>query len=384
MLIGVVALAVTGCGSDDKGGGGSGGGGGSSNAASGSNADDGTFTPPEFTVAPADAEVIQADPGPKMKGPITGGQISLPFWNLFPVKDGPIGDPSKTYTICVSHSLIHPFPVSQKESAEMEAARHPNIKLIQRNTDNDPLQQIRDLKDCMNRKVDGVLVYPHSVGPLTPVIEDLTDAGIPVIGMERTVATEKYTSWIFLDTEDELDLLTASICKEVGNEGTVAEMPGVLGSSPQILRHGYLVQGLKKHCPKVKLIATPATDFSSGTGYSVGLQFLRSPAADDIKAIFVASTGAGEGLRRAMDQVGKDIPIFGVDASCKEIEMTKEGKFAGLVDHNPLHGDLALRLLILHLEGKKVPKFIKQPLTPHFTITPENADKALPTCWGPQ
>jgi ribose transport system substrate-binding protein len=284
----------------------------------------------------------------------------------------------------VSHSLIHPFPISQKESAAMEAARHPNIKLIQRNTDNDPLQQIRDLKDCLNRKVDGVLVYPHSVGPLTPVIEELSDAGIPVIGMERTVGTENYASWIFLDTEQELDMLTESMCAKIGNKGTVAEMPGVLGSSPQILRHGYLVQGLAKHCPDVKLVNTQATDFGPATGYNVGLQFLRSPASEDVNAFFVASAGAGEGLVKAMEQVGKQIPIFGVDANCKEIEMTKEGKFAGLVDHNPLHGDLALRLLIKHIEGEKIPKFVSQPVTPPFVITQENGADAEPTCWGPK
>lgn len=384
-LVGVLAVVAAGCGGDGGGNapasGGSGSGG--SNSASGS-FKNGVFTPPPFTTAPKDAVVVKADPGPKLKSPITGEMISLPFWGTLPVKAGPIGDPKKTYTVCVSHSLIHPFPISQKESAALEAARHPNIKLIQRNTDNDPLQQIRDLKDCMNRKVDGVLVYPHSVGPLTPVINQLADAKIPTVGMERTVGTTKYTSWIFLDTEKELDLLTQSICAKVGNKGTVAEMPGVLGSSPQILRHGYLVQGLKKHCPDVKLIQTQATDFSAGTGYSVGLQFMRSPAAKDVKAFFVASTGAGEGLVKAQDQVGKHIPIFGVDANCKEIEMTEQGKFAGLVDHNPLDGDLALRILIRKIEGKPYPKAVSQPVVPDYTITPENASKAMPTCWGPK
>jgi ribose transport system substrate-binding protein len=390
MLIGALAIMVAGCGSSDSGSSGGTGTGSDAKASSGAgdsgsgSFENGKFTPPPFTVAPASAEELKAAPGPKMKGPITGEEISLPFWNTLPVKDGPIGDPNKEYTLCVSHSLIHPFPISQKESAEMEAARHPNVKLIERNTDNDPLQQIRDLKDCMNRKVDGVLVYPHSVGPLTPVIEQLTAAGIPVVGMERTVATEKYASWIFLDTEKELDLLTTSMCKAVGNTGTVAEMPGVLGSSPQILRHGYLVQGLAKHCPDVKLVQTQATDFGPATGYNVGLQFLRSPASKDVKAIFVASTGAGEGLVKAEEQVGKKIPIFGVDASCKEIDMTEQGKFAGLVDHNPLHGDLALRILIRDIEKQPFPKFVSQPVVPDFVITPENAAQAKATCWGPR
>jgi ABC-type sugar transport system substrate-binding protein len=380
-LVGALAAVAAGCGSGGEKSPGQAAGG----AKSGSGELQGsTFVPPKFTTAPEGAVELKSEPGPLLKAPMTGGTVSLPFWNSFPVKEGPIGDPKKTYTICVSHSLIHPFAVGQKESAAMEAARHPNLKLIQQNTDNDPLQQIRDLNDCMNRKVDGVTTYAHSVGPLTPVIEKLTAAGIPVVGMERTVATDKYASWIFLDTEKELDLLTQSICKQIGGKGTVAEMPGVLGSSPQILRHGYLVQGLKRHCPAVKLVQTQATDFGSGKGYTAGLQFLRSPASDNVDAFFVASTGAGEGLVKAEEQTGKKIPIFGVDASCKEIEMTKAGKFAGLVDHNPLHGDVAVRLLIMAIEKKPIPKAVSEPVTPPFVITPETADKAMATCWGPK
>lgn len=387
-LVGALAVVGAGCGSSDGGSSGAAGSkpagsSGSSGANSGSGEfKDGKFTPPKGTVAPPDAVELKAAPGPMMKGPITGAEMSLPFWNTLPVKAGPIGDPKKTYTFCVSQSLIHPFTVGQKESVAMEAARHPNVKIIYRNTDNDPLQQIRDFKDCANRKVDGVMTYAHSVGPITPVVEELMKRGVPVVGMERTLGTYNYTSWIYLDAEKELDLLTTAICKQVGNTGTVAEMPGVLGSGPQILRHGYLVQGLAKHCPDVKLISTQATDFGSGTGYSVGLQFLRSPAAKNVKAIFVASSGAGEGLVKAEEQVGIKTPIFGVDANCKQIDMVAKGQMAGLVDHSPMHGDLALRILIRKIEGLPYPKAVKQPVVPDFVITKENAAKAMPTCWG--
>lgn len=340
------------------------------------------FKPPPFTVPPAGAFILKANPGPKMVDPFTKQAVVLPFWNALPVPAGPVGDASKTYTVCVSHSLFHPFPLSQKSSAALEAKRHPNVKLLYYNTNNDPLQQVRDLNQCLNRKVDGVLVYPHSVGPLTPEIEKLAKAGIPVVGMERTVATNKFLSWVYLDTQQELKLLTKGICAAVHNQGKVVEMPGTLGSSPQITRHGYFVQWMSRYCPKVQLSSTPATDFGAGTGYSVGLSFLRSPASSGVGAIFVDSNGAGEGLVKAEEQVGKKIPIFGIDADCKEIGLIQQGKIAGAVDHNPLHGDVALRLLLMHLNGKTPPHYVLEE--PTFLITKANAANALPTCWGPK
>jgi ribose transport system substrate-binding protein len=378
VAVGVAALAV-GCGGSSSGGGSTASGGSSSSSSSGSAGT--TFKPPPFTVPPGGASVLKLAPGPSATGPQSKSPIVLPFWGNFPVKDGPIGDATKTYTFCVSQSLIHPFTTGQRDAVALEAARHPNVKIVYLNTNNDAAQQIQDMNSCMNRKAAGVMIYPQAVAPLTPVIEKLTKAGIPIVGMERTVATNKFLSWIYLDTEKELGLLVPEICKTVGNKGKVVEMPGVPGSSPAITRHGYFVAAMKKNCPNVQLGTTPATDFSAGTGYSVGLTFLRSPASNGVSAIYVHSNGESEGLVRAMKQVGKKIPIFGIDADRKQIGLIKDGWIAGAVDHNPLHGDVALRLLIQHIEGKKVPLYVLE--TPLFLITKANADKALNYSWGP-
>lgn len=337
------------------------------------------FTPPPFTVPPPGATVLQPSPGPQVKGPQSGTPVVLPFWGAFPVKAGPIGDPSKTYTFCVSQSLIHPFTTGQRDAVALEAARHPNVKINYLNTNNDAIRQIQDLNTCINRKVAGIMVYPQAVAPLTPVIEKATKAGIPVVGMERTVATNKFTSWIYLDTGAELKKLVPEICKEVKNTGTVIRMPGVLGSSPEITRGGYFRQYMGQFCPNVKLGVTPATDFSAGTGYTVGQTFLRSSASKGVSAIFVDSNGIAEGLIRAMQQTGKKIPIFGIDATCREIKLIKQGWITGAVDHNPLHGDVALRLLIKNLAGEKVPKYVLE--RPLGEINKANA--TLKGCWGP-
>jgi ribose transport system substrate-binding protein len=277
--------------------------------------------------------------------------------------------------------LLHPFTTGQRDAVALEAARHPNVKIIYYNTNNDALAQIQNINQCISRHVDGIMSYPQAVAPLTPEVEKATAAGVPFVGMERTVATNKFLSWVYLDTSKELALLTPAICQTVHNTGKVVEMPGVLGSSPEITRHGYFTAYMHKNCPNVQLGMTPATDFSAGTGYSVGLTFLQSPASSGVSAIFVDSNGESEGLIRAEQQVGKKIPIFGVDADRRQIHLIQQGLITGAVDHNPLHGDVALRLLIMHVEGKTVPHYVLEE--PLFEINKSNAAKALAYSWGP-
>jgi ribose transport system substrate-binding protein len=316
-----------------------------------------------------------------MTGPITGANLSLPYFNDYPIPAGPIGDPSKTYTVCFSQALFHPWATAQKESVMLEAARHPNLKVIYYNTDNDALQQVQDLNQCMNKGVNGILVWPNAVGPLTPVVNKIHAAGIPLVGMERTVSTTQYTSWVFLNFASELQALAQSICSHVGGTGKVAEELGTLGTSPEILRHGYFVQYMHQYCPKVTLVTTPATDFGTATGYSVGLTFLRSSASDGVKAIFTDATEEGQGLLKAEQQTGKSIPIWGIDADRAQIKLVENGQLAAVEDHTPLHGDLALRLLIMALEHKNVPPAVN--INPPPLITPSNAAAAYAKGWGP-
>lgn len=334
-----------------------------------------------FLSAPDGASTLKPSPGPVMTSPLTKAATQLPYFNDFPVPAGPIGDPKKTYTFCFSQPLIHPWATAQKESVMLEAARHPNVHILYFNTNNDPLQQIQQLNQCISRKVDGVLIWPHSVGPLTPAIEKLADANIPTVGMERTVATHKFTSWIYFDVNAEMNDVAKTICAKVNNTGKVAEVLGTLGSSSEILRHTGFSAGLKKNCPAVQLVTTPATDFGEGTGFTVGLSFLRSNASDGVKATFADATEAGQGFLKAEEQVGKKIPVYGVDADRQQISLVQSGELAGIIDHTPLHGDLALRLMILKVEGKSVPNFVN--IQAPALITSDNAAEALKVGWGP-
>lgn len=334
----------------------------------------------EYLLAPEDATVLEADPGPVVTTGITGSEVSLPYASAIPVEEGPIGDPDRQYTFCFSQALIrHPWPVAQKESMMIEEEKHPNLEILYFNTDNDPLQQVKDLESCLNQKVDAILVWPHSVGPLTPVIERAVEAGFPVIGMERTIASDAYDTWVYLDNEEATRQLAEAAGEALGGQGVIAEVTGAVGSSPQILRTYGFHTALKELYPDIEIVTAPPTDYSRSQGLSITLDFLQ--ANPDVDAFYVHSGEIAIGVYAAMEQLGKtDIPIFTIDGSKPEVVFVQEGKFTAIAPWTPLHGDVALRAAIRHVTGEDVPKNILLAQPP--LITGENADEQLERAWG--
>jgi ABC-type sugar transport system substrate-binding protein len=335
----------------------------------------------QFLLAPADAANFDPGTGTTVTAPISGGTVTLPYTDVLPLPDGPIGDPQKNYTFCFSQALTgSTWAVAQQESVMIEAARHPNVKVLTYNTNNDPLKQVADLDSCLAQKVDAFLIWPHSVEPLTPEIEKLHKAGQIVVGMERTVATRDYDTWIYLDHRKATADMADAIGKKLGGKGTVVETDGALGSSPQILWHTLLAQNLKKKYPDIKIEYTAPTDYSRGQGYKVALDFLQSHQGQKIDAWFTQYSEIGFGVAKALqDYKRTDIPHFTVVDGKVATQAAIDGTFFAISPWTPVHADVALRAAIYHLTNKEVPHDLALAQPP--MITSETAPEELQRTW---
>lgn len=336
----------------------------------------------QFLLAPSDATVFTAKTASSaVTGPISGGQVYLPYTDVLPLPDGPVGDPSKTYTVCFSQALTgSTWAVEQQESAQIEAARHPNVKMLFYNTNNDPLKQVADVDSCLAQKVDAVVIWPHSVEPLTPEIEKVKAAGTVVVGMERTVATRDYDSWVYLDNAQATRDLAKAVGEKLGGQGTVVEVDGAIGSSPQILRRAGFVDALKELYPNITVEFTAPTDYSRGQGYKVTLDYLQANPDKKIDAFYSEYTETGFGVAQALKDYNKsDIPQYSIVDGQAAVQGVLDGTFEAVAPWNPLHGDVGLRAALYHLTGKDVPQNILLQQPP--LITKENAQEQLQQTW---
>lgn len=379
-LIVLASVALVACGGVDTSGGQESAQDGSSGqkTASGSS---GKLDEKAYLSAPSTAQVVEPKPGGNVIGPITKQSLVLPFNGQFPVPDGPIGDPNKKYTFCFSQGLVgNPWATAQKESVMLEAARHPNVKVLYYNN-NDASQQVNDLKNCQNQKVDAALVWPQTIGALTPQVNAMCHAGMIVVGMERTVASKCFKSWIYLDAAHMVESLADAIAKDIGGKGVVAETQGTPGSAPQIQRHEGFIKRMQEKYPDIKVVETPSTDFGQTTGYQSALDFLKSGNGQKVDAWYVQFSEIGLGVAKAMKQLKRTgIPIYGIGDDKNAVRGILDGSFAALTPATPLHGDVALRLAILAVEGKPVPHDVL--LRETQMVTKKNAAAFLKTTWG--
>jgi ribose transport system substrate-binding protein len=306
----------------------------------------------------------------------------MPYADVAPLPDGPVGDPTKTYTICFSQAdSIGSWAVAQRESAAIEAARHPNVKILFYNTNNDPLKQVQDLDSCLAQKVDAAVVWPHSVKPLTPEIEKIKESGTPIVGMERTVDTRNYDSWIYLDTEASARSLAEQVGKSMNGEGVVVETDGALGSSPQILRNEGFKKALNELYPNIRIEYTAPTDYSRGQGYKVALDYLQAHQDQKIGAWYSQYTEIGYGVNQALKDYNRtdSVPQFSIVDGKTAVKAVQDGVFHALSPWNPVHGDVGIRVALYHVLGKPVEKdyLLEQPPV----ITKENATEVLKSTW---
>jgi len=71
-----------------------------------------------------------------------------------------------------------------------------NTELLIRSVKDDTPKQIADIEWFIEQKVDVLVVSPNESEACTPVIEKAYQQGIPVILVDRKIATESYTAYV--------------------------------------------------------------------------------------------------------------------------------------------------------------------------------------------
>src|SRR5215216_5517963 len=82
--------------------------------------------------------------------------------------------------------LQFPFFVHMMNIAEQKAAEL-DIELIKSDGKDNTATQIAGLETLITQGVDGIVVSPREVQALAPAIQEVIDAGIPVVTVDRAV-----------------------------------------------------------------------------------------------------------------------------------------------------------------------------------------------------
>lgn len=167
-------------------------------------------------------------------------------------------------TSCSRHEVRFHIGVSQCSDDEWrhqmnnemlrEALFYDGVEVEIRTVKDDNAKQVKDIRHFIEAGVDLLIVAPNEAEPITPVVEEAYDRGIPVIVVDRRILSEKYTAYVGADNYEIGKAIGKYVANMLHGKGTVVEITGLSGSTPAIDRHEGFMSVISA-CPDIRLLA---------------------------------------------------------------------------------------------------------------------------------
>ena len=217
------------------------------------------------------------------------------------------------YVIGVSQCSEDLWRQTMNEELKREVALYQaDAEVIIRSVKDDTPKQIADIEWFIEQKVDVLVVSPNESEACTPVIEKAYQQGIPVILVDRKIATESYTAYVGANNYQigkEAGLYAIGVLKGKGN---IAEVRGTKGSTSDAERHKGFVDALK-NAPEVQIVAETWGNFLQADAKTQMQQIFQEHPHIDL--VFAMNDPMAAGTHEAAMQFNGKIPfIIGVDA----------------------------------------------------------------------
>lgn len=254
------------------------------------------------------------------------------------------------YTIAVSQCSEDDWRAQMNKEILREALFYPgvNIEVYQAHDDN--VRQIQDIESLIKKKVDLLIVAPNEAEAITPVIEKVYDAGIPVILVDRKINSEKYTAYVGADNYEIGRRAGEYIADRLKGKGRVIEIAGLKGSTPAVERHRGMVEALKA-APDVQVIASvEAGWFQQKAGEVMDSLLDVYPQVDLVFAQNDRMAIGAYEKARQKKRAGQ-IAFVGVDAVTDGVESVAEGKLDATFIY-PTGGDKVIQVAMAILRGE--------------------------------
>ncbi|MFC0261656.1 hybrid sensor histidine kinase/response regulator transcription factor [Fontibacter flavus] len=125
-----------------------------------------------------------------------------------------------------------------------ELSFYPNIELIIKDAAGNNELQIAQIKEFQELGIDLLIVSPNESDPITPIVSEVFQSGVPVIVVDRKINSNQYTAYVG-GNNFEIGYSVGQYIKNlIPDKLEILEIWGLKGSSPAKDRHQGLVSSL--------------------------------------------------------------------------------------------------------------------------------------------
>jgi signal transduction histidine kinase/DNA-binding response OmpR family regulator len=162
----------------------------------------------------------------------------------------------KKYTIGFSQcSEFAPWRMSMLEEMKRELSFHSNLNFIYRQAGRNSQKQVEQIRELLSQGIDILIISPNETEPLTPIVEEVFNSGIPVIVVDRKIASNLYTAYVGADNYEIGKMAGQYAAQLLNGKGKIIEISGIPKSSPAIERHTGFIDVLHTYS-SIKIIET--------------------------------------------------------------------------------------------------------------------------------
>lgn len=248
--------------------------------------------------------------------------------------------------------------------------------------------QVADIQQFINEKVNAIVVFPLAAQALVPVLTQARKAGIVVLGY-NAVVTDSVTSSSLYPYNADLNqgilhqgakLLADYVVGQLHGSGSIL---GVVASAPVPALHAFLAAEQKYATtgnPGIHWLetASDATDDIAGAASSVADALTKYH--NNVNAIMGYFDGAAIGAAQSLKSAGASAITTGQQGNTDGISAVQSGQISATIDLAPYkQAVIALKMVTVLLAGQSVPTVVHPPVT---LITKSNVGSYVPWSQG--
>jgi ABC-type sugar transport system substrate-binding protein len=196
--------------------------------------------------------------------------------------------------------MSFPFFVHMEKQVRDEAAKIGNIEIITLDGQDNTTKQVADLEGVIAQGYDGLIVSPRTNEGVAPVIQQVIDAGIPVVTIDRRAdGVTGLLAHVGADNVIGGEAQGEAILSLFPDGAKIIELLGTPGASPAIDRSAGL-HNIIDPAGNIEVVCQQTANFNRNDGLTVTENCLT--ANPDVQAIVAANDdmalGAIEAVKR--------------------------------------------------------------------------------------
>ncbi|WP_363162411.1 substrate-binding domain-containing protein [uncultured Bacteroides sp.] len=238
-----------------------------------------------------------------------------------------------------------------------EAMFYDGVSVEIRSAGDDNKQQAEDVNYFIDKGVDLLIISANEAAPMTPIVEEAYQKGIPVILVDRKILSDKYTAYISADNYEIGRAVGNYIASRLKGKGNIVELTGLSGSTPAMERHQGFMAAITRF-PELKLIdKADAAWEREPAEQEMDSMLRRHPKID---AVYAHNDRIAPGAYQAAKKAGreKEMIFVGIDAlpgKGNGLELVLDSVLDATFIY-PTNGDKVMQLAMNILEKKLFPR----------------------------